>query len=340
MKGEQGEKLIRITGGPIVYDEFKENYLNNKKWSLWSVEFDDKKYFSYTTDQTGLTLYSKKNCFDNNNYYGISSSPIRGLTDISLVVEVELYHETSLPAIVHLCNCCSEFTRLPNDDFWCEVDIYKDKRLHFNCVEFTQFIALNTKHKELINKYQNPSQAIIEKYLVKITQSLPSYEIEGFIRPIGRDSKYELIGSTLHPYPLSQAKIELKTYTNHCDDRNILENPIKIATFRNMRLYKNPKNNPLFIRVVDENGLGVKDFNVQFEVKNLTGESLKTSGITDKNGYATLILSELSVQEYPILNFNIKVFEPNKGMLVFDKNFNTMSIKDGIYPGDIWLASL
>ncbi len=330
------KELIRITGGPVFFDEFNNSQLDKNKWSLWDVDFDDKKYFSYKTGQNGISLQSTMNCFNGFNFYGIVSKPIRGLTDISLVAEVDVSHETKfLPAIVHLCNCCNKFSDIGNDDFWCEVDINKDAQLHFHCNEIKKFNELGSKYKTMPNKFQTSG---LGKYIVKITQTSPSYKIKGYIRPNKKDSKYILVGSTDHPYPISQAKIELKTYTVNCDEKNELKNPYQIATFRNIRIYKNPNRNPLFVRVINKEGVGIPDYKVEFTAKDPSGKSFLISNITDQDGYASLDLSKLLIQEYPIFDYDIKVLKSTAlvPIAVFNKNFKTNSLKEGIYPGDFW----
>lgn len=333
------KEFIRLTGGPVFYDELSGSQLNKEKWELWPIEFDDKKYFSYRTNVDGLTLQAKKNCFNGFNFYGVVSKPIRGLTDIALVAEVDVPNEAKyLPAIIHLCNCCSEFSDLEQDDFWCDVNIDKGKDLFFICNEVKEYNKLLPKSKSIINRYKIGSKKNFEKYLVKITHSHPSYKISGYIRAFEKKSTYELIGSTTHPYPFSQGKVELKTYTINCDEKSVLKEPARIATFKNVRVYKNPNRNPLFIRVVGKSGKGVIDYKVKLTTKDIHATNLTTTGITDQEGYATLNLSQLSVQEYPIFNYNIQIFNPASLIPLpsFSKDFTAISLKNGIYPGDFW----
>lgn len=338
-------ELIRLTGGPIFCDTFKSNKLDKNKWEEWGTKYSGYEHFSYTIGPNGLTLFSTSNCFDGHNYFGIKSKPIRGLTGITLVAEVETSYETKkLPAIVHLCNCCSDFTDLKSDDFWCEVDIHKDvyisKDLHFNCVEVFENERLSSLLQPKLNKYRNPGMSGNEKYFVKLTHSQGSYKIAGFIRPDIAGSKYELVGKTIHPYPLSQAKIELKTYAIECDDKGLLKAPSRIATFRNVRLYKNPTNNPLFIRLVDDQDRKLNQYKVELRLNNLKIKHNLLKGNTDSTGYVVFNLSNLNIQEFPILDFNIKVFKPGWFVPFFDKNFKLTSIEKGIYPGDFWQLKL
>lgn len=337
----QNAQFIRITGGPIFYDELTSSNLDKTKWEVWPIEYEEKKYLSYQTNLNGFSILSSMDCFSNFNFYGIVSMPIRGLVGISLVTEVEISDETKyLPGIVHLCNCCSEFSDFEQDDFWCDANLDKGGYFYFICNEINKFKKLLPESQSKLNEYKNKAGTSSGKYLVKLEQSSRDYSIKAYVKPFKANSKYELIGSTTHPYPLSQAKVELKTYTINCNEKNDLKKLSKVATFKKLRVYKSPKNNPLFIRVIDKDGLGVRDYKVKFTVTNLSGKNNIEYGITDQNGYATLKLSKLSVQEYPIADCNVQVLSQNSLLPLFNKNFKMTALQKGIYPGDFWQINL
>lgn len=335
----QQEKLIRITGGPIFFDALNNNEIDFEKWQLWGVDYEEKKHFSYKTGASGFTILSEKNCFKALNHYGLISKPvIRGLTNFSLISEVEPHNKSSLPAVVHLCNCCSKFSGLNNDDFWNEVIIKKDMTFQFNSVEILNSKDLNTRHIDIPNNFEVSNKTKPEKYLIKITQESPSYEIKGYIRPLipKAVSKYVQVSSTQHPYPQSQVKVEIKTYTYICKEENELQKPNEVATFRNVRVYKNPENNPLFVRVINKEGTQIKGVLVKLMIKDLFDKEKVISAETDINGYATLQLTELNLPEYPLNKFEIKVIEPNSDKLLFSYDFNNDILENGVYPGDFW----
>lgn len=339
----QDREFIRLTGGPIFYDELKGKQLNDKKWGLWGIKYSEYDNFSYKVDSKGITLLTVMNCFENpNNYYGIESVSLRGLANISLVAEVDVFYETKyLPVVVHLCNCCSnyfgrDFTNLAGDDFWCEVNLHKDTILDFNHVEIINFEKLDTKHTSISYTPKNYDKKKATTYLVKIVQSIPDYKVSGYIRELESEGKYVHVGSTLHPYPFSQSKVELKTYTKTCDDKEVLKEPSKIVTFRNMRVYKNPEQNPLFIRVINEEGAAATNHKVQLTIDNSSNEVDKLFETTDQDGYVQFDLSKVSQNEYPILNCNIQVYKTGIDAPLFNKNFKLKSLIKGIYPGDFW----
>lgn len=329
--------FVRITGGPIFFDNFIGKDLDESKWEKWSIDNKTSSGLSYEING-GFTILSDMNCFEEKGYHGIiSTKAIRGLTGITLVVDVESYNEFSnLPAIVHLCNCCSEFSDITNDDFWCEVNILNENNFNFNRVEIIKFQELNTRQDVLSKNLSFDNKSSFRKYKIKLEQSIPSYLVTGYIKLVIDGGEYELIGMTTHPYPFSQAKIELKTLTSNCKDKTVFRRPKKLVTYRNLRLYKNPDNNPLFIRVINKNSIEAPGYKIKFSVKNFLHKTYAVEEITAQDGYANLNLTGLPVKEYPIFESNIQIFKHDSASPVFDIDYKTESLSKGIYPGDFW----